>query len=71
MSDTISLAEAIPAKMKEIREVYIPAYQECGPASAFAVAMMNASLTKAENALASGDPIEMLRVFDDLNQYKL
>lgn len=66
-----SLGEALPAKMKEIREVYIPAYQSIGPSGSFAIAMMNAALTKAEKAMIEGDTIEMIRAYEELKEFKL
>ncbi|PCJ24111.1 MAG: hypothetical protein COA96_10220 [SAR86 cluster bacterium] len=66
-----SLGDALPAKMKQIREEYIPSYQSVGPAGGFAVMMMQHSLTKAEQALSSGDVVEMLEVFAELNAFKL
>lgn len=66
-----TLGEALPARMKEIREVYIPAYQECGPGAALAIALMNAGLTRAENALASGDVVDMIRAYQHLMEFEL
>lgn len=71
MTDTTTLGDALPARMKEIREVFIPAYQSIGPASEFAIAMMNASLTRAEKALADGDVVAMIEAYKELQDYKL
>ncbi|EFO30149.1 conserved hypothetical protein [Roseibium sp. TrichSKD4] len=68
---TNTLGDALPAKMKEIREVFIPAYQEIGPAGAFAIAMMNAALTRAEIAMAEGDVVAMLATHEELSEFKL
>ncbi|AVX04220.1 hypothetical protein MXMO3_01694 [Maritalea myrionectae] len=68
---TESLGEALPAKMKFIREEVIPAYQSIGPAGNLAIAMMNQSLTIAEKALAEGDLVQMMRSYEDLKDYKL
>lgn len=68
---TESLADALPRKMAEIRDVYIPAYQAIGPAGAFGVAMMRASLDRAARALASGDVLEVIAAYRDLEEYKL
>lgn len=68
---TESLGTALPAKMKEIRETYIPAYQSIGPAGGFAIAMMNQALTRAETAMAEGDTVSMIRVYQELCDFKL
>lgn len=68
---TTTLGDALPAKMREIREVYIPTYREVGPTGAFAIAMMNDALTRAELALASGDVVEMIGAYRDLMEFKL
>jgi ASCH domain len=65
-----TLGDALPALMKHIREEVIPPYIEIGPPGAFALALMNASLTRAEHAMASGDVIEMLRCYEDLSDVK-
>ncbi|WP_395175556.1 hypothetical protein [Roseibium alexandrii] len=68
---TETLGDALPAKMKEIREVYIPAYQSIGPTGGFAIAMMNAALTRAEKAMSEGDAIAMLAAHKELSEFKL
>ena len=71
MTENRSLGDALPAKMREIRETYIPAYHSIGPTGGFAIAMMQQALTRAEQALASGDVVEMIHSFEELNSYKL
>lgn len=66
-----SLGSELPAKMKEIRETHIPAYQSIGPAGGFAIAMMNLSLTKAEKAMAEGDVVLMIEAYRELCDFKL
>jgi hypothetical protein len=66
-----SLAEALPAEMKRVRDVCIPAYLEIGPPGMFAVAMMRADLDRAAKALAEGDVVEMIRVYESLRDTKL
>lgn len=67
----ISLGEALPAEMARIRDVLIPAYQECGVGGQFALAMMRADLDRAAKALIEGDVVEMLRVYQSLKDYSL
>ena len=69
MTDT--LGDALPRKMKEIRDIYIPAYESIGPSARFAIAMMKRDLDRAAKALAEGDVVEMLAVYRDLEEYQL
>lgn len=71
MPDINTLGDALPARMKEIREEYIPVYQSIGPTGRFAIEMMNASLTKAEKALVDGDVVAMIEAYKELQDYKL
>lgn len=68
---TESLGDALPRKMAEIRDVYIPAYESVGPAGQFAIAMMKRDLDRAARALAAGDAVEMLVVYRKLEEYSL
>lgn len=64
-----SLAEALPTEMTRVRAL-IPLYQSIGPAGGFAIMMMNRALDEAQKALAEGDVIAMLRVYEDLKGFK-
>ena len=66
-----SLGEALPLKMKQIREVVIPAYQSIGPSGELAIMLMNADLTKAEQAMAAGDIAGMIEAYRSLEEYEL
>ena len=66
-----TLGDALPKEMKRIREDVIPAYQQIGPAGAFALAMMNNSLTHAEKAMMEGDVARMVVCCEDLKSYEL
>lgn len=66
-----TLGDALPARMKQIREVYIPAYQEIGPTGGFAIALMQNDLSAAEKAMASGDLVGMIAAYKSLMEYKL
>ena len=65
-----SLAEALPAEMARVRDVVMPAYQEIGPAGAFGLAMMRASLDNAARVSAAGDTVGMITALEDLRGYK-
>ncbi len=66
-----TLADALPKRMKEIREVFIPAYQAIGPTGSFAIAMMQFELSEAERALASQDVARMMSAYQALMDFKL
>jgi hypothetical protein len=68
MSETKTLGDALPAEIKRVTGL-IPIYVECGPAAAYAVAMMKVSLDRATRALAEGDVIEMMESLVDLQGY--
>ena len=61
----------MPREMTRIRDEVMPAYQEIGPPGAFALLMMRADLDKAQKAMAEGDTVEMIRVYESLKGYKL
>lgn len=62
---TETLADALPKEQARVRAL-LPIYRECGPAGMIALAMMEASLQRAERAAASGDVIAMLQSLEDL-----
>lgn len=64
-----TLGEALPAEMTRVRDWVIPAYLEIGPAGVFALTMMRADLDAAAKALADGDVVAMLRVYQSLKGY--
>lgn len=66
---TGSLGEALPAEMARVRDKIMPAYIEIGPAGIFALTMMRADLDAAAKALAEGDVVAMLRVYESLKGY--
>lgn len=68
---TKSLGEALPEEMARVRDVVMPAYQEIGASGIFALAFMRGSLDLAAKALAEGDVIEMIRIYKELQEYKL
>lgn len=68
-SEARSLGEALPAEMARVRDEVMPAYLEIGPAGRFALAMMCADLDAAAKAMAEGDTVEMIRVYESLKGY--
>jgi hypothetical protein len=73
MSDPLSLAEALPAQQKRVRDV-LEHYHEAQRMGGgrvdcrFAIMTINASLENAEKAAASGDVVEMLWAYNDLKE---
>ena len=67
-NDVKTLGEELPKQMARVRDEVMPAYIEIGPAGVFALAMMRADLDAAARAMASGDVVEMLRVYQSLKE---
>ena len=65
---TDTVGDALPREMARIRDVVMPAYQSIGPAGDFALAMMRANLDEAARALAEGDVVAMIRVYQSLKE---
>ena len=71
---TQSLAEVLPARIREMNEVIIPAYVEIiplAPMTAITVSLMRSSVNRAVEALASGDVVEMIRAYEDIKDWQL
>lgn len=65
MPEPFTLAEALPAEQARCRELLI-AYKEIGPVGAFGYTMIEAALKRADQAVMSGDPVAMLRSYEEL-----
>jgi hypothetical protein len=70
-SDSMSLGEALPCEMARVRDQVMPAYLSVGASGLFALSMMRMDLDRAAKALADGDVIEMLSVYESLKGYQL
>jgi malonyl CoA-acyl carrier protein transacylase len=57
--------------MARVRDEVLPVYLTIGPGGAFAVAGMRADLDRAAKAMAEGDVVEMVRVFESLKGWNL
>jgi hypothetical protein len=66
-----TLGDDLPREIARVRDRVIPAYLECGPGGAFAVAMMRADLDRASKAMIEGDIVEMVCVYQSLKEWKL
>ena len=65
-----TLGEALPAEMARVRDRVMPAYLQIGPAGLFALSMMRRDLDEAARAMAEGDVVGMLRVYESLKGYE-
>lgn len=63
-----NLADELPRQQERCRGILETAL-EIGPPGAFLVAMLRASLGRAEKAAATGDVVEMFRACADLKGY--
>jgi hypothetical protein len=70
-AETRTLGDALPAEMTRVRDKVMPAYQTIGPSGAFALAMMRRDLDAAQKAMAEGDVVAMMRVYESLKGYTL
>ena len=68
MSET--LGEALPREMARVRDHVMPYYHEIGPAGSVALGLMRADLDRAAKAMAEGDTVEMILVYETLRGYQ-
>lgn len=66
-----SLGEALPREMARVRDKVLPAYVDIGAPGMFAATMMRADLDAAAKALAEGDVVAMIQVYESLKGYSL
>jgi hypothetical protein len=64
-----TLGQALPEEQARVREI-LGHYKEIGSAGAFGALMIENSLQTADKAVISGDPVEMLRAYEDLQTIK-
>lgn len=65
-----SLGEALPREMTRVRHLITIYEKHCPQTGAFAIGCMNMSLDEAQKALAEGDTVAMIRIYQDLKAYK-
>lgn len=68
MSEGITLGEALPREMARVRDELLPAYDSI-PTGVIAATMMRAELDRAAKALAEGDMVAMLHVYQSLKGF--
>ncbi len=66
---TETLGDALPREMARVRDEVLPAYLAVGLPGTLAVAFMRRDLNAAAKALAEGDVVWMLRVYERLKGY--
>ena len=64
----MNLVEGIQQKCNYIREAIIPEYEAIGSAGMFGKVMLQSDIKKGEQAIASGDVVEMVRVYKELEE---
>ena len=62
----MNLIEGIQEKCNFIRDTILPEYAKIGSAGIFGSAMLREDIRRGEAAIASGDTVEMLRVYMEL-----
>jgi hypothetical protein len=67
--DPHTLSDALPQEQARVRAV-LARYQSAGHHGAFGAAVIEGVLRRAEEAVASGDVVEMLRAYQDLKRCK-
>ncbi len=63
-----SLGEALPREMTRVRGL-IELYRSIGPEGNFAIMLMNRALDEAQKALAEGDVVAMIRIYQELKEF--
>jgi hypothetical protein len=67
----MNLIEAIQQQQTRFRDELIPAYEEIGTAGQFALQLtLKPLLTASEQAIASGDAVDMIRVLQQMRDVK-
>ena len=66
-----SLGTALPKEMARVRDKVMPAYMEIGAPGLLAVTIIRRELDAATRALAEGDVVAMIRLYESLKGYKL
>lgn len=64
-----TLGDALPLEMTRVRTVVLPAYQavlEHAPMTQITISLINASLDRAQTALAEGDVLAIILAYEDL-----
>lgn len=63
-----TVGEALPWQMARIRDEVMPAYAELGAAGELALMLMKEDLDEAARAMAEGDVVAMIRIYQSLKE---
>jgi hypothetical protein len=67
-----SLGEALPKEQARVRKIILQYHDPMlNGAGAFAACLMEQDLQKTDEAVMSGDVVEMLRMYQKLKEWKL
>lgn len=66
-----TLAEALPLEMARVRDEVLPVYESLGREGGPAAYLMRADLDAATLAIAQGDVIAMIQVFESLKDWSV
>lgn len=64
-----SIGTELPKEMARVRDELLPLYDSI-PTGVFAATMMRADLDRAARALADGNILDIIRVYESLKAYK-
>ena len=64
-----TLGDALPREQARVREL-LGIYKSIGPAGMFAATLMEESLRRADKAVMSGDPVEIIKAYEDLKAFE-
>ncbi|MHB8123140.1 MAG: hypothetical protein ACYDG4_13400 [Desulfuromonadaceae bacterium] len=64
-----SIGEEFPKEQARVRRL-LETYASIGAPGLFAASLMKISLRQADEAAISGDPVAILRAYEDLRSYK-
>lgn len=66
-ANDMSVGDDFPRQQARVREV-LGYYKEIGPAGAFGAATIEATLRRADAAMASGDIVAILRSYQEMKE---
>jgi len=66
---TETLGTALPAEIARVRDKVLPHYDAI-PEGIFAATMMRADLDRAARAMAEGDTVAMIEIYQSLKDWK-
>lgn len=66
-----TLGDALPLEMARVRDEVLPAYLAIGPAGSIAATLMRLDLDRAAQAMAAGDTVAMIALYQSLKEWNL